>query len=168
MATLAKHLVQKSASKGLRTYNAWANAFGHPTCNMAQYLARQDVQAAYPLANVAVEVVQEDVVLNTPEVASLIATIQRAEVLLAELRSTEVVAPVVAKPTRSTPRKTSRTVAAPVVSAKPSLFKPWAIEAFNIGAKGSTFTYTSKRAQEAHTFQVLKATAEGATCVRIA
>lgn len=171
---LAKHLTQKSVSKGLRVYNTWALAFGKPSCNMAQYLARQDVQGAYPLTTplVASPVVDEDVVLNGPIAQNLVRVIAEAQAMLAALQAAPAIAELPAETfTRSTPARkaTKRTQVQAVRPAlsKPSLFKPWAIEKFGIGAVGTTFTYVSKRAQEAHTFQVLKLTKDGATCVRV-
>jgi hypothetical protein len=167
MATLAAHLLLSSPSKGLRAYNSWATKFGQPTCNMAAYLARSDVQSAYPRTiSTATASLNE----NLDTAAQLRAVIEQAQNLLSQISGEAVVEVPF---TRSTPRKAAKVAAkpvkaTPVVSAKPSLFKPWAVEAFGIGAKGSTFQYVSKRAGEAHTFLVLRTSKDGATCVRVA
>lgn len=163
---LAKHLSQSSVSKGLRVYNAWLGAFGKPSCKLADYLARADVQEAYPQATPAQEVVIPTTVTTVEQ--QLLDTIAQAQALLASIQGAPVSAPRTST-TRSTPRVATPAVAPTAITTKVYTFGVWAVEKFDIGAKGTTFVYSSKRAAELHTFKVTRVLADGSVkAVRVA
>lgn len=143
---MSKHLTQSSPSKGLRVYNAWARSFNRPTLSMGDYLARADVQAAYP-AQAQVDQAARIAALEA-ELAALKGERKSATTALLERN------------------EAARTPAKPA-SEKSYLWRPWAINKHNLPTKvGATFRYRSKKSGKVNVHRVVKVTSEGVTSVR--